>query len=139
MPRQISIFDDEPVLASLIQDDLVRNGSDAVVYGSGVDAVAVNLAGQPDLIILDIMLPGKDGLAICREVRATSNLPIILQTAPIKEIDRLLGLKFGADDDIYKPFPPANASPSSRRYLGHRPHHRQPHQEHPRQGQGRQS
>ncbi len=106
MSKRIFIFEDEPALAGVIQDYLTREGFETKVHYSGHDAVAFILGGQPDLVVLDIMLPGKDGLTICREVRATSNLPIILQTARIEEIDRLLGLELGADDYICKPFSP---------------------------------
>ncbi len=61
---------------------------------------------QPDLVVLDIMLPGKDGITICREVRAESEVPIIMETAKVDEIDRLLGLELGADDYVCKPFSP---------------------------------
>jgi two-component system, OmpR family, response regulator BaeR len=106
MASRIHIFEDEPALASLIQDYLSRDGFDAEVYHTGTDAVAIILGRQPDLVVLDIMLPGEDGLTICREVRATSRVPIILQTARVEEIDRLLGLELGADDYICKPFSP---------------------------------
>jgi two-component system, OmpR family, response regulator BaeR len=106
MSSRIHIFEDEPALASLVQDYLSRDGFDTEVYHTGTDAVATILGGQPDLVVLDIMLPGKDGLTICREVRAISRVPIILQTARVEEIDRLLGLELGADDYICKPFSP---------------------------------
>jgi two-component system, OmpR family, response regulator BaeR len=106
MPDRIHIFEDEPTLASLIQDYLARDGFDVDVYHDGTDAVAIILAARPDLVILDIMLPGKTGLTICRDVRAVSQVPIILQTARVEEIDRLLGLEMGADDYICKPFSP---------------------------------
>lgn len=106
MPNRIHIFEDEPALASLIQHYLARDGFVADVCHDGTDAVAIILAAQPDLVILDIMLPGKTGLTICRELRAANGVPIILQTARVEEIDRLLGLELGADDYIRKPFSP---------------------------------
>ena len=106
MNRRVMIFEDEPALASLIEDYLVRDGFDTEVHHDGTEAVATILARQPDLVILDLMLPGKDGLTICREVRKVSDVPIIFETAKVEEIDRLLGLEVGADDYICKPFSP---------------------------------
>jgi two-component system, OmpR family, response regulator BaeR len=106
MNRRILIFEDEPALASVIQDYLLRDHFVAEVCLDGTQAVATILETRPDLVVLDLMLPGKDGLTICREVRAVSNVPIIFQTARVEEIDRLLGLELGADDYICKPFSP---------------------------------
>lgn len=104
--NRILIIEDEPALASIIQDYLEQANMTADILYEGSDAVATILATQPDLVVLDIMLPGKDGLQICREVRAHSNVPIILETARVEEIDRLLGLELGADDYLCKPFSP---------------------------------
>ncbi|MGL4237246.1 response regulator [Tabrizicola sp.] len=106
MSKRILILEDEPALARVIQDYLIRDGFTAEVYHDGTDAVATILDTRPDLVVLDLMLPGKDGLTICREVRAATNLPIIFETARVEEIDRLLGLELGADDYICKPFSP---------------------------------
>ena len=76
------------------------------ILWDGTHAVERVLAAQPDLVVLDIMLPGKDGLTICRELRAKSDVPIIMETARVEEIDRLLGLELGADDYLCKPFSP---------------------------------
>ncbi len=100
------IVEDEPALAAVMKDYLVAAGMEADVLTEGGTAVETILETRPDLVILDIMLPGKDGLAICREVRAVSDVPIILETAKVEEIDRLLGLELGADDYICKPFSP---------------------------------
>ncbi len=105
-PRRILIIEDEPALASVIQDYLVAEGMQADILLDGFHAVETILGSLPDLVVLDVMLPGKDGLAICREVRAVSAVPIILETAREEEIDRLLGLELGADDYICKPFSP---------------------------------
>lgn len=104
--KRILIVEDEPALASVIQDYLRQAGMAADVLHDGTNAVETILTTKPDLVILDIMLPGKDGLAICREVRAASDVPIILETAKVEEIDRLLGLELGADDYLCKPFSP---------------------------------
>lgn len=73
---------------------------------SGTNAVREVLKEDPDLVILDIMLPGKDGLAVCREIRAQSNVPIILESARVEELDKLFGLELGADDYVCKPWSP---------------------------------
>lgn len=106
MNPRVMIIEDEPALASVIQDYLSRSGMDSDILTDGTFAVEAILSSEPDLVILDVMLPGKDGLTICREVRAQSNVPIILETAKVEEIDRLLGLELGADDYICKPWSP---------------------------------
>jgi two-component system response regulator BaeR len=100
----ILIVEDEKKLADLLVDYFHRDNfnCDCVYHGDEVlDAVR---ARAPDAILLDIMLPGKDGLTLCREIRSFSNVPILMITARIDEIDRLLGLELGADDYICKPF-----------------------------------
>ncbi|SNS99559.1 response regulator [Tropicimonas sediminicola] len=104
-PR-ILIVEDEPDLAEIICDYIRREGMEAEILLEGRGAVETILRTRPDLVVLDIMLPGKDGLAICREIRAQSDIPIILETARAEEIDRLLGLEIGADDYLCKPFSP---------------------------------
>lgn len=102
----IVIVEDEPALAAIIQDYLRKANMDSKTLTEGTYAVETILSLAPDLVILDVMLPGKDGLSICREVRAQSDVPIILETAKVEEIDRLLGLELGADDYICKPWSP---------------------------------
>lgn len=102
----ISIVEDEPKLANLLKDYLQNAGFDTEVYHDGTDALNNLQQSQPDLILLDLMLPGTDGMTICRELRKTSEVPIIMLTAKAQEIDRLLGLEIGADDYICKPFSP---------------------------------
>jgi two-component system response regulator BaeR len=102
----IVVVEDEPALAEIVKDYLVQSGMNVDLLEEGRGATEHILQSDPDLVILDIMLPGKDGLTICREVRAQSDVPIILQTAKVEEIDRLLGLELGADDYICKPFSP---------------------------------
>lgn len=106
MSKHILVVEDEPTLAGVIRDYLVEAGMSADVLSEGTGAVETILETGPDLVILDVMLPGVDGLTICREVRARSNVPIILETARVEEIDRLLGLELGADDYVCKPFSP---------------------------------
>lgn len=104
--RRIMIVEDEPKLSSLLHDYLVSAGYRTERHAEGTGVVESVQTAPPDLILLDLMLPGKDGLSICREVRAFSNVPIIMLTARVEEIDRLLGLDLGADDYICKPFSP---------------------------------
>lgn len=102
----IIIVEDEEALAEVLKDYLSQLDMRVTVLNDGHSAVEKILEQDPDLVILDVMLPGKDGLSICREVRAKSEVPIILETARIEEIDRLLGLELGADDYICKPWSP---------------------------------
>ena len=104
--RRIMIVEDEPKLASLLHDYLTAAGYTTQHHADGIDVVESVRRMPPDLILLDLMLPGTDGLSICREVRAFSTVPIIMLTARVEEIDRLLGLDLGADDYICKPFSP---------------------------------
>lgn len=105
-PRLVLIVEDEPKLARLLQDYLHQAGFRTHCLENGLEAVNWVREKQPDLIVLDLMLPGKDGIDICREVRSFSNVPIIMATARVEEIDRLLGLELGADDYICKPYSP---------------------------------
>lgn len=102
----ILIVEDEPKIATLLQDYLVQAGYRVQMLAAGTHAVDTVRKSPPALILLDLMLPGKDGLTICREVRAFSEVPIIILTARVEEIDRLLGLELGADDFVCKPFSP---------------------------------
>lgn len=106
MNNVVLIVEDEPKLAALLKDYLDHAGFDTVWIADGTAAAASIPTLRPDLILLDLMLPGKDGLTICREVRGYSDVPIIMLTARVDEIDRLLGLELGADDYICKPFSP---------------------------------
>ena len=102
----ILIVEDEQKLAELIRDYLARSSFDTTVLDNGNDVVPYVREHKPDLVILDLMLPGRDGMEICKEIRTFSNLPIIMVTARVEEIDRLLGLELGADDYVCKPFSP---------------------------------
>lgn len=102
----VLIVEDEERLATLMADYLQAAGYRVHHLCEGSSAVAWIRAERPDLILLDLMLPGKDGLSICREVRAESQTPIIMTTARVEEIDRLLGLELGADDYVCKPYSP---------------------------------
>lgn len=104
--KQILVVEDEPKISNILKDYLENAGYRVVLLSHGNDVLPQIQHSPPDLIILDIMLPGKDGMEICREVRKTSDVPIIMLTARVEEIDRLLGLELGADDYICKPFSP---------------------------------
>lgn len=106
MSRNILIVEDEPRLAALLSDYIAQAGMLPHCIDNGLVVVNWVREERPDLILLDLMLPGKDGMEICKEVRSFSNLPIIMVTARVEEIDRLLGLELGADDYICKPFSP---------------------------------
>jgi two-component system response regulator BaeR len=102
----ILIIEDEPKLAALLADYLKASGFQTALLADGTEVVAWVQEHKPDLIILDLMLPGRDGMDICKEIRVFSRIPIIMVTARVEEIDRLLGLELGADDYICKPFSP---------------------------------
>ena len=102
----ILVVEDEPKIAKLLSDYLQREGYRVTVLNDGTNAVETIRERQPSFLILDLMLPGKDGLTICKEVRQFSNLPIMMLTAKTDEIDRLIGLELGADDYVCKPFSP---------------------------------
>lgn len=104
--RHILVVEDEPKLAALMRDYLVASGARVDVLGHGDDALPLLRSTPPDLLVLDLMLPGTDGFTICRELRTFSTLPVIMVTARVEEIDRLLGLEIGADDYLCKPFSP---------------------------------
>lgn len=106
MKQKILIVEDEPRLAELHRDYLQQAGYATECLRDGMLAVPWVRENTPDLILLDLMLPNKDGLTVCKEIRAFSNVPIIMVTARAEEIDRLLGLELGADDYICKPFSP---------------------------------
>jgi two-component system, OmpR family, response regulator BaeR len=106
MTGPILIVEDEPKLASLLRDYLHQAQYQTHWLASGTDVVEWTRIHRPRLILLDLMLPGKDGLDICREIRAFSEVPIIILTARVEEIDRLVGLQLGADDYVCKPFSP---------------------------------
>ena len=106
MSQSIMIVEDEPELAALVADYARAAGYAPRVYGDGHEALAAIRAAPPALVVLDLMLPGLDGLSLCRALRESSNLPVIMVTARVEEIDRLLGLEAGADDYLCKPFSP---------------------------------
>lgn len=106
MSARILIVEDESDLAAIVADYVVAAGYAAEVIGDGKAALESAARAMPDLIVLDLMLPGLDGLAVCRALRAFSEVPILMLTARVEEVDRLLGLEAGADDYLCKPFSP---------------------------------
>ena len=102
----ICIVEDEPELAQLVDDYLRASGFDTLQFHRGDEADAWLKEHQPSLILLDLMLPGIDGLQLCKNQQARGSVPIIMMTAKVEEIDRLLGLELGADDYVCKPFSP---------------------------------
>ncbi|KAF1297215.1 DNA-binding response regulator [Enterococcus sp. JM4C] len=102
--KKILLIEDERELAEMIKKYLEREQAEVFLCDRGDSAMAIFERCQPDLLLLDLMLPGKDGLDILREVRLKETLPIIILSAKETEIDRLLGLKMGADDYLTKPF-----------------------------------
>ena len=106
MNETILVVDDEPKILQLAKDYLVDNGFKVLTSGDGVQALAIARQEKPDLIVLDLMLPGMDGLDVCRTIRRESDVPIIMLTARAEEADQLIGLELGADDYITKPFSP---------------------------------
>lgn len=103
----ILIVEDEPKIASLLQDYLHSHGGFRTgTVHRGDEALARFRQDSPDLVLLDLMLPGLDGIEVCKQIRSESPVPIIMVTARTEEIDRLLGLELGADDYICKPFSP---------------------------------
>ena len=105
--EKILVVDDEEHIAELISYNLTSNGYKVVIANNGIDAIKLAIEEKPNLILLDLMIPGKDGYDVCKDVRSNSeirNTPIIMLTAKSEEVDKILGLELGADDYINKPF-----------------------------------
>lgn len=104
MNFKILVVDDEKPIADILKFNLEKEGYQVVCAYDGDEAIELAYQEQPDLILLDIMLPNKDGMEVCREIRKNHNMPIIMLTAKDSEIDKVLGLELGADDYVTKPF-----------------------------------
>ena len=104
--QRVLLVDDDPTVAEVVSRYLEREGFSVDSVGDGPGALERAAAGSPDLVVLDLMLPGLDGLEVCRRLRETSPIPIIMLTALGDESDRVAGLEIGADDYIAKPFSP---------------------------------
>ena len=106
MSAKILVVDDDPAIAEMLTMVLQREGFDTVVVGDGLEAVEAASREHPDLILLDLMLPGMGGVDVCRNVREENAVPIIMLTAKTDTVDVVLGLESGADDYVTKPFKP---------------------------------
>ena len=106
MASDILVIEDDPGIARIVRLYLERDGHGVSVVGDGISGLRAARQLAPDLIVLDLMLPQLDGLAVCRTLRKESDVPIIMATARVDEADRLAGLDLGADDYILKPFSP---------------------------------
>ena len=102
----VLVVDDDPTVREVVARYLTRDGHRVVQSATGPDGLAEFHTQKPDLVVLDLMLPGLDGLAVCREIRASSSTPVIMLTALGEESDRVTGLEVGADDYLVKPFSP---------------------------------
>ena len=104
--EHIFVVEDEIKISKLLRDYLTQEGFTVTCLDRGDQVVSKVKKEQPALILLDLMLPGKDGLEVCREIRKFSTVPVLMLTAKVEEIDRIIGLELGADDYICKPFSP---------------------------------
>lgn len=102
----IAIVDDDPQIGDLLQDFLTKHGFSVVVANDATALDALLAAQAIDLIVLDVMMPGEDGVSVCRRLRQDSNIPVIMLSAVSAEVDRIIGLEMGADDYLAKPFSP---------------------------------
>ena len=104
--NKVLIIEDEENLAQIVQDYLSKDNITSEIITDGNDAIDIVKSYNADVILLDIMLPNKDGMTICKEIRQFSQTPIIMTTARVDEIDRIIGLEIGADDYVCKPYSP---------------------------------
>jgi len=104
--KRILVVDDDAKTVELVKLYLSRDGYKVLTAYDGIEALRLARESRPDLIVLDLMLPGLDGLQVCRTLRGESDVPIIMLTAKTAEQDRLIGLDLGADDYVTKPFSP---------------------------------
>ena len=102
----VLVVDDDATVREVVSRYLSRDGHRVIERSNGTDGLQAALSERPDLVVLDLMMPGMDGLAVCRELRKTSAVPIIMLTALGEESDRVVGLEYGADDYVTKPFSP---------------------------------
>ncbi len=104
MQSKILVVDDEKSIVDILKVNLEKSGYKVIEAYDGLDAIEKALSENPDLILLDVMLPGADGFSVCRKIRESSQVPIIMCTAREDEVDKVLGLELGADDYMTKPF-----------------------------------
>jgi DNA-binding response OmpR family regulator len=103
---RVLVVEDDPTVRDVVVRYLLHEGHDVDAVGDGLDAIAAADARWPDLVVLDLMLPGIDGFEVCRRLREKAPLPVIMLTARGDEVDRVIGLELGADDYVAKPFSP---------------------------------
>jgi len=124
-PPRVLVVDDEPPIVELVRGYLRREGMEVLTATDGQAAIAVVREQAPDVVVLDVMLPGLDGIEVCRQLRTFSDVYVIMLTARGEEIDRIVGLSIGADDYLVKPFSPrellARIKALLRRPRGHDP------------------
>src|SRR5881394_1524658 len=113
----VLVVDYEPIVRDVVVRYLKRDGFDTLEAADGETAQKLIEDGEPELVVLDVMLPGTDGLALCRWIRTRGNLPVIMLTARGEEADRIVGLELGADDYVTKPFSPRELSARVRAVL----------------------
>lgn len=101
---KVLVVDDEKAIVDILKFNLKKEGFDVVTAADGEEGLAMFEEEKPDLMLLDIMMPKMDGFQVCKKVRETSNIPIIMLTARAEEVDKVIGLEFGADDYMTKPF-----------------------------------
>lgn len=106
MAKKILVIDDEPKILEICQDYLRASSFEVITARDGIQGLHLSRIEKPDLIVLDLMMPGMDGLDVCRSLRREGNIPIIMLTARVEESDKLVGLELGADDYLTKPFSP---------------------------------
>jgi len=114
---KVLIVDDEPRIVSGVRKYFEQAGFDVMAAYDGPGGLSMALTERPDLVVLDLMLPGMDGMDVCRELRRESDVPIIMLTARVEETDKLIGLELGADDYVTKPFSPRELIARSRAVL----------------------
>jgi len=124
--KRVLVVDDDVKTVELVKLYLNRDGYRVLTAYDGIEALRLAREGHPDLIVLDLMLPGIDGLAVCRTVRAESDVPIIMLTAKTTDRDKLVGLELGADDYVTKPFSPKELAARVRAVLRRLPGERGP-------------
>jgi two-component system alkaline phosphatase synthesis response regulator PhoP len=106
MPKKILVVDDEPQIVKVLKAYLEKGGFQVLTAADGKLALSTFQREKPDFVILDLNLPGLDGLDVCKAIRRDSNVPILMLTARVEEADKLIGLELGADDYVIKPFSP---------------------------------
>jgi len=117
MSKKILVVDDEPQIVKVVKAYLEKSGYQVITAADGQTALTAFRQEKPDFMILDLNLPGMDGLDVCRAVRRESNIPILMLTARVEETDRLIGLELGADDYVVKPFSPREVAARVRTIL----------------------